>query len=119
MQREYIQTLLQPTLHAISRRARRNLSDEDVEFVAACGHYIYCAGALHIFLRRRDIPKGKLANDHFTRLEGTVLVINIQQATPMLITVYRNRNSLKQIRSKEKYNAHHRHLAHLHRIYAK
>jgi hypothetical protein len=119
MRREHIQTLLRPTFHALTRQARRNLSDEDIEFVVARGRYIYCGGALHIFLRRRDIPKDMLADDHFARLEGTVLIINVQRATPVLITVYRNRNSLKQIRSKAKYDVRHRRSAHPHCIYAR
>src|SRR4051794_36277274 len=112
MQREYLQTLLRPTFHALTRQARRNLSNEDIEFVIAHGSPLYCAGALHMFLRRRDIPKDKLADDRLTRLEGTILVINIQHATPILITVYRNRNNLKQIRSKAKYDVRHRRSAH-------
>src|SRR5215213_8032440 len=114
MQREYLQTLLRPTFHALTRQARRNLSNEDIEFVIAHGYPIHCAGALHIFLRRCDIPKDKLANDRFARLEGTVLVVNVQRATPVLITVYRNRKSLKQIRSKAKYDVRHRRSAHPH-----
>jgi hypothetical protein len=70
-----------------------------------------------MFLRQRDIPKDKLTNNRFARLEGTVLVINVRHATPVLITVYRNRNSLKQIRSKAKYDGRHRRSAHPHRDY--
>jgi hypothetical protein len=112
MRREHIQTLLRPTLHSLTRQARRNLSDEDIDFVVARGRYIYCAGALHIFLRRRDIPRHKDINDRFARLEGTVLVINIQHAIPVLITVYHNRDSFKQIRSKAKYDVCHRRSSH-------
>lgn len=104
MNRENIQTDLLSTFHALSRQARRNLSNDDIGFVVAHGQYIHCAGALHIFLGQRDIPLHKEVSRRFGRLEGTVLVIDVHGEQPTLLTVYRNRNGLKRIRAKHKYN---------------
>jgi hypothetical protein len=92
------------TKHAIKRQAHRNLSEEDVQFVFVHGHRIYCAGALHIFLARRDIPNDPTIYRRFARLEGTVLVMSINDDKPVLITVYRNRRGFKEIRAKSTYD---------------
>ena len=96
--------MLYYTHHATSRQARRNLSDDDVQFVLAFGQHHYCAGALHIFLGRRDIPSDKATYQRFAHLEGTTLVINATEDAPVLITTYRNRRGLKRIRTKTKYD---------------
>lgn len=96
-----------PTSHAVYRQAQRNLSDRDVQFVLAHGRLIRCAGAMHVFLGRRDIPGDRETQREFGRLEGTVLVLTRyreKQHRPLLITAYRNRRGLKQIRSKAKYD---------------
>ena len=91
------------TSHARDRQAQRNLSAADVEFVWEYGRRYRCAGALHIFLGRRDLPEDKMLYRRFARLEGTTLVLDDSYAEPVLITVYRNRRATKQIRSKARY----------------
>jgi hypothetical protein len=94
------------TSHALQRQAQRNLSDADVWFVLEHGRRIYGAGVLHVFLGQRDIPDNKEIQRQFRRLEGTTLVIDLDNNdndTLILITAYRNRRGLKQIRSKAKY----------------
>jgi len=51
-----MQRMLRTTTHAVVRQAQRNLSAQDIEFVIANGQCVYSGGALHIFLRNRDIP---------------------------------------------------------------
>ena len=91
------------TYHAWHRQARRNLSDQDVDFVFEHGRHIHCAGVLHIFLGKRDIPCDKETYQRFAHLEGTVLVLSASQGIKQLITTYRNRQGLKKIRRKTKY----------------
>ena len=74
-----------------------------MQFVLAHGRRVYCAGALHIFLGRRDIPSDKVTYQRFARLEGTVLVLADEAAPLVVITVYRNRRGFKGIRLKKKY----------------
>ena len=86
------------------RQAQRNLSAQDIDFVAAHGRRFHNGGALHVFLRRRDIPRDKSIYQQFARLEGTILVIREDDTRSVLITAYRNRNGLKAIRTKAKYD---------------
>ncbi len=95
---------IQATMHAGCRQAQRNLSDDDIAFVFAYGRHVRAAGALHIFLGRRDIPKASDIARCFAHLEGTVLIMDDTADVPVLITAYRNRRGLKAIRTKTKYN---------------
>lgn len=97
-------TTLSCSTHAMHRQARRNLSDADIEFVLDYGQQMRCAGALHVFLGKRDIPADKETQRRFGHLEGTVLVLSDTAAGLLLITAYRNREAMKRIRSKAKYD---------------
>src|SRR5207244_3542173 len=97
-----METITRCTYHAAKRQAQRNLSDTDVQFVLEHGRHIYSAGALHIFLGRRDIPTDKATYRRFAHLEGTVLVVSETPAGAVLLTAYRNRRGLKDIRTKPK-----------------
>lgn len=93
------------TAHALSRSAQRNLSFADVEFVLAYGRRTYCAGALHVFLARRDIPADKGLHQRFGHLEGTVLVLVPSDGNDLtLVTAYRNRRGFKAVRAKAPYD---------------
>lgn len=89
--------------HAVVRQAQRNMSDADVAFVLEHGRQVRCAGALHVFLGRRDIPADRETQRRFGHLEGTVLVLADDNSQLVLITAYRNREALKEIRAKAKY----------------
>ncbi len=97
-------TSIRRTNHAENRQALRNLSDEDVLFVFEHGQRIRCAGVVHVFLGKRDIPRDKATYQRFARLEGTVLVLDDTYGEVVLITAYRNRQALKHIRPKTKYD---------------
>jgi hypothetical protein len=90
--------------HARVRQAQRNLTDDEVAFIMRHGRRIRSGGALHIFLGRRDIPNDRAIFQKYHHLEGATLVINDKGYTPVLITVYRNRRALRDIRRKQKYN---------------
>jgi hypothetical protein len=92
------------TGHANIRRAQRNLSPADIDFVYRHGCRIRAAGALHIFLGRRHLPNDRATLRQYARLEGTVLVLEEAAQDATLITAYRNRRGLKQIRAKTKYD---------------
>jgi hypothetical protein len=94
---------LQITRHAENRQAQRSLSLEDIRFVWEHGRRVRCAGALHIFLGKRDIPAERDVARRFDRLEGTTLVMDDTRDELVLITAYRNRRGFKQIRAKRKY----------------
>lgn len=97
-------TLVQNHPHAQQRKARRNLSNADIEFVLEYGQRMHCAGAMHVFLGRRDLPHERVLHQRHAHLEGTVLVIRVTQRQLILLTVYRNRQALRSIRAKARYN---------------
>jgi hypothetical protein len=99
-----MQRTLQTTTHAVVRQAQRNLSAQDIEFVITYGQCLYSGGALHVFLRNRDIPRDKAGYRQFARREGTTLVIKEEGDIAVLITTYRNRHGLKAIRLKDKHD---------------
>lgn len=90
--------------HARLRQAQRNLKDDEVAFIMRHGRRIRSGGVLHIFLGRRDIPTDRATFQKYHHLEGATLVINDAGKTPVLITVYRNRRALRDIRRKQKYD---------------
>lgn len=98
--------VLSSTYHALSRQAQRNLSAADIDFVVCYGRRIRSAGVLHIFLGKRDFPKERDLVRRFGHLEETTLVVANQEGRPVLITAYRNRRALRQIRAKTKYEQH-------------
>jgi len=87
--------------HAVTRMAQRNLSAEDVEYVLRFGCRVRSGGALHCFLRHDDIPKAD--RKRAQRLEGTTVLMD--RSGQSIITVYRNRQGLKEIRRKVKWES--------------
>jgi hypothetical protein len=98
---------LQPSLdfteHAVGRMALRGLQESDVYYVMVYGRWFFAAGAIHVFLGKRQIPNGHRSNDQFKRLEGTTILLSSDDRTTV-ITVYRNRESTRRDRRKAKYN---------------
>lgn len=90
--------------HARLRQAQRNLKDDEVAFIMRHGRRIRSGGVLHIFLGRRNIPADRETFQKYHHLEGATLVISDASETPVLITVYRNRRALRDIRRKQKYD---------------
>lgn len=86
------------SLHSTLRAAQRNLSKEDVAYILCYGQRFHRAGALIIFLRRRDIPAWDRVLDDYARLEGTALVLS--RDGRVLVTVWRNPRGLKRIRAR-------------------
>lgn len=90
---------MQLSSHALMRMAQRNLSAEDVEYVLRHGCRVRSGGALHCFLRADDIPDAD--RKEAERLEGTTVLLD--RGGRSIITVYRNRRGLKDIRRKVKW----------------
>jgi hypothetical protein len=91
--------------HAILRMAQRNVSLSDLEYVLEHGERIYRTGITIYVLRKRDIPQSDRKKSAITRLEGTVVLTGFTQNGNLeVITIYRNKNARKDIRSKAKYD---------------
>ncbi len=93
------------TQHATLRMAQRHLSDDEVQYVMLYGVQVRSVGILHCYLRRKDIPNADMRFSQYSRLEGTVVLLDAATGE-RVITVYRNRSksALKAIRCKAKYD---------------
>ena len=98
-----MQNSLQYTEHALTRMHQRCLSIHDVQYVVLYGQQYRCAGVVHYFLGRRNIPTNDCRKDFLRRLEGTTVLVDSLEGR-LVITVYRNRSALKSIRRKAKTN---------------
>lgn len=88
------------SMHAYQRCSKRNLSKTDISIVMRYGRELYTAGAVFYFLGRRDIPEHLKPIPQVTRLEGTVVVM--ASDADIIVTAYRNRHAIKDIRRKLK-----------------
>jgi hypothetical protein len=91
------------TEHAVQRMNQRRLSIDDIIYVLRYGQTIYRAGIAHFFLGRRNIPPQDRSISKISHLIGTTILIESKNLTEV-ITVYRNRDAIKKIRTKEKFN---------------
>lgn len=82
--------------HAAQRMAQRNLDLGDLALVLRYGRVEHRTGVEFHFLGRRDLPAGM--ERRLERLVGTTLIV----ASGEIVTVYRNRRALSEIRRKSK-----------------
>lgn len=94
---------LQFTEHAVARMCQRNLDEADVDYVLEQGTRFIRTGAIHVFLGKRDVPELDQCYTQVTRLIGTTVLIDSHDAMTVL-TVYRNRESIKKDKRKAKFN---------------
>jgi len=87
------------TSHALRRINQRRISDEMIELALKYGCVLYNGGAKFIFVRKKDIPED-MPRSIAERVEGIVIVMNPIDGT--ILTVYKNKNALKEIKRKLK-----------------
>lgn len=87
------------TSHALKRINQRKISDEMLELALKIGCVIYNGGAKFVFVRRKDIPED-LPRSIAEKIEGIVIVMNPIDGT--IVTVYKNKSGLKDIKRKIK-----------------
>jgi hypothetical protein len=91
------------TQHAEDRIRKRGFSKDDIYYVYENGTRFILAGMIHIFLRKKDVPYSDRRNSQAYRLIGTtVLIASNDQVS--VVTAYRNPESFRRDRKKEKYN---------------
>jgi hypothetical protein len=89
---------LKLSYHARQRMNQRRISFTELSLVLHYGRQVYRAGVKFIFLGQRDLPV-RLARQ-YDHLIGTTVLISEQD----VITVYKNRNALADIKRKWKRN---------------
>lgn len=93
------------TDHAQLRMSQRNCSMLDLKYVIDHGTRYHVAGCTHFFLGRKDIPTPDQKVARFSKLEGTVVIADFSKDGSLtIITVYRNKEGLKDARHKSKYD---------------
>jgi hypothetical protein len=86
--------------HARQREAQSNLSDRDLELVRRYGVLEHRTGVRFYFVGRREVQRYRHVEPRIAKLHDIVLIVSSDGR--MVITVYRNRNALKEIRRKSK-----------------
>ena len=89
--------------HAIQRMAQRNLTYSEIEYVCHYGQRLHRAGVVHYYLGKRDIPAPDRRDARIQKLEGTTVLMGGEHLDEV-VTVYRNKNGTKNLRSKAKFN---------------
>ena len=83
--------MLEYSDHASKRARQRGLSREEILYVVNFGECYRRSGAMHYYLRYKDLPRWDCSKPHWTRLVGTVVVLGGDGRS--VITVYRNRKA--------------------------
>ncbi|MDQ3927816.1 MAG: hypothetical protein M3328_01585 [Chloroflexota bacterium] len=88
--------------HARHRGAQSNLRASDMELVRQYGILEYRTGVRFYILRRRDVASYREVEPRLAKLHDLVMIVSGDGTT--VITVYRNRKALREIRRKPKMN---------------
>ena len=87
--------------HARLRGAQSNLCASDMELVRRYGILERRTGARFYILRRREVERYRDVEPRLAKLHDIVMIVSSDN---MVITVYRNKKALKDIRRKPKMN---------------
>jgi hypothetical protein len=88
------------TKHGKHRGAQCNIGDRDLELVRRYGVLEHRTGVRFYFVGQREVERYLGVEPRIERLHGIVMIVAADSFT--VITVYRNRPALKQIRHKSK-----------------
>jgi hypothetical protein len=93
------EVMMKFTNHALIRMNQRKISDKMLKLALRYGCVIYNAGAKFVFVRKKDVPED-LPKAVAEKIEGIVIVINPVDET--IVTVYKNKDALREIKRKIK-----------------
>ncbi len=88
--------------HAKQRGAQSNLRDHDLDLVLRYGVLEHRTGVRFYVMRKREVERYRLVEPRLAKLHDIVIIVSNDDGT--VITVYRNRNALRDIRRKPKAN---------------
>ncbi|HEX8228809.1 MAG TPA: hypothetical protein VF826_05780 [Chloroflexia bacterium] len=88
--------------HARQRGAQSNLRASDMELVRRYGILEHRTGVRFYILRRRDVERYREVEPRLSKLRDLVMIVSGDGTT--VITVYRNKKALREIRRKPKMN---------------
>jgi hypothetical protein len=86
--------------HARRRGAQSNLSEQDIELVRRYGVLEHRTGVRFYFVGRREVERYREVEPRLAKLHDIAMIVSCDDL--VVITVYRNRKALKDIRRKSK-----------------
>ncbi|HEX8217869.1 MAG TPA: hypothetical protein VF914_01505 [Chloroflexia bacterium] len=89
--------------HARLRGAQSNLRASDMELVRRYGVLERRTGARFYILRRREVERYREVEPRLAKLHDMVMIVSNDDT---VVTVYRNKKALRDIRRKPKMNLH-------------
>jgi len=92
------------TKHAEQRASQRGLNVDQINLCLEYGDSIYKTGRVFYFVSKKCLKKLKKATGaYMDRLDGiTIMGKYVRQGEFLIITVYKNKNSLSEIKRKRK-----------------
>ncbi|MEO8284965.1 MAG: hypothetical protein ABI670_00820 [Chloroflexota bacterium] len=95
-----LQAKVELSRHARHRGAQSNLSDRDIDLVRRYGVLEHRTGVRFYFVGKREVERYCCVEPRLRKLHDIVLIVSSDDTC--VITVYRNRKALKDIRRKSK-----------------
>jgi hypothetical protein len=89
--------------HGRHRGAQSNLSDRDLEIVRTYGVLEHRTGVRFYFVGKREVERFRHVEPRLAKLHDIVMVVTRDGS--LVITTYRNRRALREIRRKSKYRS--------------
>ena len=89
------------TAHAELRISQRGIQEDDLSLLLEYGTRVNNGGAVFVFMRKRDIPRD-LSGSKQRKLEGLTAILDSDSLD--LISTYKNKRALSEIRRKYKYD---------------
>lgn len=87
--------------HARQRSAQSNLRASDMELVRRYGILEHRTGVRFYILRRREVERYRKVEPRLAKLHDIVMIVSSDDT---VVTVYRNKKALRDIRRKPKMN---------------
>ena len=100
-----METKIIMTNHAKNRASKRAINFEQIKLCVQFGEEIYRTGRLFFFMSNKCLKKlKKIYGSYLSKLEGLVVLTQYSDNSLVVLTVYKDRQAMKVIRKKHKYN---------------
>ena len=98
-------TNIKITKDAENRASKRGINFEQIKLCIQYGEEIYRTGGLFFFMSNKCLKKlKKIYGAYLSKLEGLVVLTQSSNRSLLVVTVYKDRQAMKMIRKKNKYN---------------
>ena len=92
------------TNHARSRAAKRGINPDQIKLCIQYGEELYNGGVLFFFMSDKCLKRiKKIYGAYLSNMHGLVVLTNNNDKSLVVVTVYKNRNALRDLKRKNKY----------------